>query len=218
MYRNIVMTIMLVSLLSIFSCGNKTTPKIKDELISSLQDINKADLAILRQASAKKIESFTMAAKRTLSESIRSYGLVESIDICSDFVPELSMSDSQKGIELNRISSRNRNKNNTPDSIQTLILDKFEKNATRLEYYEDFRKINNENYYLFYKPIYMEKNCLNCHGDIKQMSEDLNSKLTELYPDDNAVGYNEGDFRGLFVISIKYPDGLEYSKILAAGI
>ena len=44
--------------------------------------------------------------------------------------------------------------------------------------------------------------CLLCHGTQDAISPEVKLKLKELYPKDRAVGYKEGDFRGL--IRVKF--------------
>jgi len=56
--------------------------------------------------------------------------------------------------------------------------------------------VNNE--FRFMKAIPMAANCLQCHGT--EISPAVSAKLTELYPQDKAVGYKEGDLRGAFVV------------------
>ena len=41
--------------------------------------------------------------------------------------------------------------------------------------------------------------CLQCHGTA--IAPELAEKLSELYPEDKATGYREGDMRGAFVVT-----------------
>ena len=42
----------------------------------------------------------------------------------------------------------------------------------------------------------MQPLCVTCHGST--LAPDLETKLDELYPNDQARGYVAGDFRGVF--------------------
>lgn len=44
--------------------------------------------------------------------------------------------------------------------------------------------------------------CLNCHGDKNMLSEEVSAQLANLYPEDKATGYREGDFRGVIRVSV----------------
>jgi len=43
--------------------------------------------------------------------------------------------------------------------------------------------------------------CLSCHGD--DVQDDVLAKIKQLYPDDQALGFNTGDIRGAFSLSRK---------------
>ncbi len=48
------------------------------------------------------------------------------------------------------------------------------------------------------KAVPTGKVCLSCHGET--VAPEVEQKLAELYPDDKARGYKEGDIRGAFVV------------------
>jgi hypothetical protein len=45
--------------------------------------------------------------------------------------------------------------------------------------------------------------CLNCHGTEDKINSAAKAKLTELYPNDKATGYSEGQIRG--ALTVKRP-------------
>ena len=48
-----------------------------------------------------------------------------------------------------------------------------------------------------------QKLCLGCHG--KSIAPEVKAKLAELYPEDKATGFSEGDLRGAFVVTREVP-------------
>lgn len=54
----------------------------------------------------------------------------------------------------------------------------------------------------YYTPIKISMPvCLKCHGEVgKDVREEDYAEIKKLYPDDKAVGYKEGDLRGMFSI------------------
>ena len=85
-----------------------------------------------------------------------------------------------------------------PNDWQTRVLQEFEarkaagESPKTLVYSE---VVGDE--HRFMKAIPTEAVCLNCHGvDIKP---EVQAKIDEFYPDDRAVGFEEGDLRGAFV-------------------
>jgi hypothetical protein len=54
-----------------------------------------------------------------------------------------------------------------------------------------------------YYPIVTNQMCLQCHGEPeKQINTKTLSKIKKLYPADKAIGYAEGDIRGIFVVEM----------------
>lgn len=58
-----------------------------------------------------------------------------------------------------------------------------------------------------YKPIGMMPKCLACHGDPERQPDALRAKLAERYPDDQATGYNAGEWRGLIRVTVAAAPG-----------
>ena len=48
----------------------------------------------------------------------------------------------------------------------------------------------------YVEPIYLKPLCANCHGE--NVAPDLLVRIREHYPDDDAIGFRVGEFRGLF--------------------
>ncbi|CAN8142334.1 hypothetical protein THIOSC15_340039 [uncultured Thiomicrorhabdus sp.] len=48
------------------------------------------------------------------------------------------------------------------------------------------------------KPVMTGGLCLTCHGTAKQIPEGVKAKLADLYPNDKAIDYSEGQVRGAF--------------------
>ena len=65
-------------------------------------------------------------------------------------------------------------------------------------------EVDNNNNKHYYAPILLKANCLACHGKVDEfISVKTDSIIKSLYPDDKAVGYNEGDLRGIWSITFE---------------
>lgn len=51
-------------------------------------------------------------------------------------------------------------------------------------------------------PIMLKPQCLACHGPQEQLAEGVAERLAELYPDDKATGFQDGDLRGWFWVEV----------------
>jgi hypothetical protein len=47
-------------------------------------------------------------------------------------------------------------------------------------------------------PIKLRAECQMCHGPAEEIDNDIMAAISEVYPDDHAVGFVEGDLRGWF--------------------
>ncbi|QOG12380.1 Tll0287-like domain-containing protein [Arcobacter sp. FWKO B] len=102
---------------------------------------------------------------------------------------------------VKRTSLKIRNPLNTPTAQDIDVMNEFKKlieidsvNPDTLSKVID----TNEKYYL-YKPLVIESACLKCHGDIAFIDKDILKVINEKYPQDKAVDYKLGDFRGVIV-------------------
>jgi hypothetical protein len=104
------------------------------------------------------------------------------------------------GVRIRRTSSRLRNPRNGPDAYEKEALARFERYAKEGSMpSEEIRqdKVDGKPVYRYVRPIVMDASCLACHGEAKALSPEVVRTLEEKYPDDKAVGYKTGEFRGL---------------------
>jgi hypothetical protein len=94
-----------------------------------------------------------------------------------------------------------RNPGNAPDSLEQLILQEMERDTkTQKEIKAKLvRSLSGEVHY--FKPILLQPMCLNCHGTPQtQIQPATLNKIKELYPNDQAIDFKEGDLRGIWHI------------------
>lgn len=107
------------------------------------------------------------------------------------------------GKQLSRVSLKYRNSNNAPEDWQRTVLEDFEarhalgEDASKMVYAEI---VSNEDQrqFRFMKAIPTDNACLICHGRV--IDPKLKQRITELYPNDQAVDFEYGDIRGAFVV------------------
>lgn len=150
---------------------------------------------------------FMKQLKSILINQIQTNGVVSAVSVCSDTAQVLTNNFGlQKGVFVKRVSFRNRNKNNYPDDFESKILSKFStlhRNGeldNKTEYIETVTE-NDIKYLRYIKPIFIQGECLYCHGSSEQISAEVNKVILSNYPDDKALNYRLGDLRG--AVSIK---------------
>ena len=151
------------------------------------------------------VKHFAGKLKGELLETLKNSGLINAISVCSKNAPMIADSISQeKGWKVGRVSLRYRNPGNEPDIWEFTTLMAFMERLVRgediasMEHHEILNE-GEKQVFRYMKAIPVGKPCLNCHG--KQIGPTLKAKLTELYPEDQAIGYSLGEIIGAFSIS-----------------
>ena len=109
-------------------------------------------------------------------------------------------------MQLSRVSLKNRNPANAPIEWQVSVLEGFDrqkaagKDITKLAWSETVDTADGQEF-RFMKAIPTGEVCLKCHGS--KLAPEVGQVLAELYPEDRATGYSEGDIRGAFVVTRK---------------
>ncbi|GAB4116611.1 MAG: DUF3365 domain-containing protein [Acidobacteriota bacterium] len=144
-----------------------------------------------------------------LQAALREGGPVHAISICSERALPLTaeITQAHEGVSVKRVTSRYRNPANAPDPMEQLALQAFETAAAEGSplpgpLVQKLRR-NDGTVYRYYQPLRAATLCLTCHGAPEQMPETLKAAIRERYPEDRAVGYKEGDFRG--AIRVEFP-------------
>ncbi len=140
------------------------------------------------QQGKRDIITYGNKLKKLLSEGLQK-GPEHAIDAC-----HLAMNKMGKH-PVHRTTLKPRNVHNRPNSA-------FKEKLLQLEQEkaQNFQLISDKNKTWLAKPIYIKPLCTTCHGVTP--SEKIQTKLKVLYPQDQALGYKVGDFRGIFFTEI----------------
>ena len=184
--------LVLVSLFLLTSCQQLTaTVPVQPVALSE------AEQQQLVQQAQIKVKEFGGALLHTVQSSMQAGGAEQAIQSCQLLAPQLASQASSNGWEVARTSLKLRNPANQPDAWEQQVLEKFAQQAVQgmavseLKYAEfvagKFR---------YMQAIEIKQPCLACHG--QQISPQIQAKLTQLYPNDQAIGYQLGELRGAF--------------------
>jgi hypothetical protein len=134
--------------------------------------------------------------KQDLQKALKS-GLAEgpaaAIQVCRVKAPGIADALSADGVRMGRSSHKLRNPgNNAPDWVspilQAYLVDPTSR-APRAVELADAR-------WGYVEPIAVQPLCLTCHGS--ELAPDVAAKISELYPEDRATGFEAGELRGVF--------------------
>lgn len=166
-------------------------------------EVNEHQVAGMRKTAME----FMKDLKGILISQIQTNGILQAVSVCSDTAQVLTNNFGvQKGVYIKRVSLRNRNVNNAPDDFEKMILNKFTmmQQNNELSGETEYAEIVEEGefkYLRYVKPILVQAECLNCHGSENEIMPEVKQLISQAYPDDKAIGYKIGDFRG--VVSLK---------------
>jgi hypothetical protein len=155
-------------------------------------DRSKINEAQWKEAGAQAVLPFKTSLKQALVNGLED-GPVEAISACRVEAPKLAEAQSRDGIKVGRTSRRLRNPDNATKVWMQPFLQVYETDPDRREpgvVLIDDATVG------YVEPIFVQPLCEACHG--VQIAPDLQAKLKALYPDDQAIGYVQGDFRGVF--------------------
>jgi len=162
------------------------------------------DLTPRIEASRAAVKSFMTRLKGELQAGMKAGGPANAISVCHTKAPEITASVSkEKGWEIGRTSLKTRNPANKPDQWELAVLKKFEQRKAAGEdpkkmEYSELVETDGKQTFRYMKAIPTGAICLTCHGE--KLAPEVEAKLKELYPQDQATGFKLGDIRGAFTI------------------
>lgn len=140
---------------------------------------------------------FEITLKGKLSSAIEQVGPVGAIEVCNKEAPLIADKISREvGFPLGRASHKRRNPENSGPEWLTPYLEKNREKPVTEATVELFTLPDSE--VGVARPIGIQPLCLTCHGESSSQSEELRNALSKFYPEDEAVGFKTGDFRGAF--------------------
>jgi len=150
------------------------------------------DEAKVTKNAQARLAPFKKSLKEALVASMGK-GLNEAVDTCALEAPRLALAHSGADIKLGRSAIKRRNEDNAPRAwVQKAMAELAsapKDGASRVVKLEGDRVG-------YVETIIAQPMCLTCHG--KSLSGDLAAKLKQRYPNDQATGFEAGDFRGVF--------------------
>jgi hypothetical protein len=185
------LTVLFVS----FGCGEKQEP-IPSEYRQKVIQIGES-------ATSKLMRSLSAHLQEALAES----DLEEAFEACAVLAQPLTAETQDllpAGITIKRTSFKFRNPENAPDRLEAEALRHFEQALVDQGSLPGnlIQRIETDGKYRFYRPLRIGELCLKCHAAREHLAPEVLLSLEENYPDDRAVGFALGDFRGVIRVSI----------------
>lgn len=149
-------------------------------------------------ASVETAEAAIDALQRRLSarllEELKKGGPARAVAVCRDEAPALTAETGRaQGVRVGRTSHRLRNpRNAAPPWMERFVQAGAGKKAASVKP----AVVDLGDRVGVVRPIATGVLCLQCHGPAERLSPELRAFVAKAYPNDRAVGFEEGDLRG----------------------
>lgn len=134
--------------------------------------------------------------KKNLQQALKSAlaeGPGEAIQVCRVKAPGIAEALSVDGVRVGRSSHRLRNPDNTaPGWVAPVMQAYLDDPSSRIPQVVELA----DKRWGYVEPIIVQPLCLTCHGSA--LAPEVAARISELYPEDRAVGFDAGDLRGVF--------------------
>ena len=134
-----------------------------------------------------------------LTKSIEAGGPAKAINVCGDLAARIRSEVSTAELQIGRTSSKLRNPKNTAPAWVAPLLAELEVAPADKRGPREVKLPSGGLGYV--EPLVTVPLCLACHGPA--LAPDVQAALLAKYPQDKAVGFREGDLRGLVWVELK---------------
>ncbi len=178
--------------------------------ISCERDYKKKDLAeedrkvYLKKGKEVAAQTFT-ALSGKLQSALKEGGVPGAIDYCHlNAIPIIDSLSKVHNAAIRRATLKARNKLDQATTQEKQILLDYEKQLSEKKTLAPLVEKNRTNNISFYAPIKVNAFCMQCHGKLGEtITEENYNLIKEKYPNDKAIGYSDGDLRGMWRITFQ---------------
>lgn len=183
----------ILSIIFIFSCSKEV-------------ELTKEEDEYYTQRAIRIVKASNETLLAHLVTKLELEGVANAIKYCNHkALPLIDSLSKEFDAEIRRTSLKLRNPKNKPLDYEEDVLNEYFEQWKRQEKLMPQLKKFKDGSIVFYVPIVLANPiCLNCHGIKDLMIIKPNKKLIDsLYPSDEATGYMNKDFRGMWTVRFK---------------
>lgn len=178
------------------ACNNRKTPTEDKSVANDTTFVEKGlEIAGITQT--------TMSTQ--LKQAMEAGGVSNAVQYCN--VAAYPIADSLSQIHnavIRRVSDKPRNPANAMNEREQAVFNQFKAEWGSDQPLKPIVEQLANGEIAFYAPIALQTLCINCHGKLGETLKPENyAVIQQLYPDDQAIGYAEGDLRGMWSIVMK---------------
>lgn len=200
----------MVGLIAVVLVLGATAMVLAQQASDTAKAAKKAAAPLVAKRAQEALLPFKKSLKGTLMAAIKDGGPLSALSACQVKAPKLTAAAAQAGVEVGRTSHKVRNPKNAPEKWVRKALARYigkKKGDGEMEPY--VVKMLPDGRAAYAEPIFTGGVCLTCHGE--NLAAPVQKALKVAYPEDQAVGFKAGEFRGLFW-AILTPDAVKDAR------
>lgn len=176
---------------------------------ASFVDPDSEEVKEIREIGERAINRLGVTLVNEVSVAVAKSGAEKAIDVCHLKALPLTgeiLSGMPRITAVKRTSLKLRNPANAPDAAESLALARVEKDISKgvlpKVLVQRIDGAGQKPEWRVYRPVGVAQQCVTCHGARESLSPELQARLAERYPADQATGYAVGQWRGLIRVSV----------------
>jgi hypothetical protein len=177
--------------------------------VASFVDPDSEEVKEIRDVGERAINRLGVTLVNEVSVAVAKSGAEKAIDVCHLKALPLTgeiLSGMPRITAVKRTSLKLRNPANAPDAAESLALARVEKDISKgvlpKVLVQRIENAGQKPEWRVYRPVGVAQQCVTCHGSRESLSPELQARLAERYPTDQATGYAVGQWRGLIRVSV----------------
>lgn len=159
-----------------------------------------ADETAARQDRAEAYASEIIDMRRDLAREFIKPGVEITqetfMQVCGAVGKRVKEISEKEGFEIRHAAVKYRNPANKATGEETELIESFVSDEDGIIDEWEMIERGGKNFFRYTAPIYVEKQCLACHG----LKDERPQFIVEKYPEDKAYGFKSGDLRGIISI------------------
>lgn len=184
-------------MLLVFACRPPSTEQARpSEPLVYEEDAAPEDLRSYVERAGEGFSALQTELLEALTTEMRREGPLGAIDVCRDAAQRITDRVAEtEGFAMGRTSHMLRNPVNAPRPwVRPFVEDGAGRKAAEVKAHV----VDLGDRIGVVRPIGFVEMCRNCHGEPATMEPQVVERIRELYPEDEATGFEVGDLRGLF--------------------
>lgn len=177
--------------------GEKETAQVTE-----LNETQRA--AYLEKGKAIAGATFTELSSR-LQAAMQEGGVTLAVEYCQlNAFPLVDSLSKVHGADIRRTTLKVRNPKDKPSALEQEVLETYAQQDAKGETIGPIVKALEDQEVAFFAPIRTNAFCLQCHGKPGEtLKEEDYALIRQHYPEDKAIGYQDGDLRGMWSIRFR---------------